>query len=203
MILNQNGKKRKSTNSTFIPESSAFVDVILLSDDAGNRREAENLGLQVQSVKQYVSSLPGELSDVLSDLVAQAGEICPANISGQEGSIARQPKTTYAPEYLAQSVLQAGVKAGSLHQGYFNLNAYNYKEGSVKVPALEKPILLIGAENMNRSVTGDSVVVELLDESEWRASADEVLEEECQYLPLLSSWITAESMLTSSRSHSG
>jgi exosome complex exonuclease DIS3/RRP44 len=169
------GKKRK-TQGGEAPQ--APVNIILLSEDAGNRRAAEALGLQVKSVRDYVASMQDSVSVVLSDLVAQLGEISSANLTGQEGAAARGPKTTYAPDYLPQSTLQAGVKAGTLHQGYFNLDPYNFREGSVKVPSYGKPILLVGSENTNRSVTGDLVIVEVLDESEWRAPADEVMDEE-------------------------
>ena len=76
-------------------------------------------------------------------------------------------------------MLAAGVKAGELHQGHFNANQYNYLEGSVPVPAFTKPVLLIGRENMNRAVNGDIVVVEVFDKKEWKAPADEVVDQDC------------------------
>ena len=51
-------------------------------------------------------------------------------------------------------------------------------QGSVKVPAFEKSVLLSGRENMNRSVDGDIVAVEILPKSEWKAPDDEVVDEE-------------------------
>jgi exosome complex exonuclease DIS3/RRP44 len=72
----------------------------------------------------------------------------------------------------------AGVKAGSLHQGHFNANQYNYLEGSVSVPSFSKPILLIGRENMNRGVQGDIIVVEVFDKKEWKSPADEVVDQD-------------------------
>lgn len=44
--------------------------------------------------------------------------------------------------------------------------------------AYDKPVLLIGRENMNRAVQGDIVAVEILPEDEWKAPADEVLDQE-------------------------
>jgi len=75
-------------------------------------------------------------------------------------------------------MLIAGVKSGELHQGHFNANQYNYLEGSVPVPAFSKPVLLIGRENMNRAVQGDVVVVEVFDKKEWKAPADEVVDQD-------------------------
>ena len=81
-------------------------------------------------------------------------------------------------KYLPTVTLLAGVKAGGLHQGHFNANQYNYLEGSVQVPAFTKPVLLIGRENMNRAVNGDVVVIEVFDKKEWKASADEVVDQD-------------------------
>lgn len=93
------------------------------------------------------------------------------------------------------ATLLSGIKAGRLHQGYFNANVYNYLEvgiafffthsgidklckGSVNVPSFPKPVLITGREHMNRSVHGDLVVIEMLPESEWKSSADEVLDQD-------------------------
>ena len=51
------------------------------------------------------------------------------------------------------------------------------------VPAFTKPILLVGRENMNRAVQGDVVVVEVFDEKEWKAPADDVVDQEGKYIP--------------------
>ena len=85
---------------------------------------------------------------------------------------------TLGLKYLPNATLLAGVKAGKLHQGHFNANQYNYLEGSVQVPAFTKPVLLIGRENMNRAVNGDVVVIEVFDEKEWKAPADEVVDQD-------------------------
>ena len=52
------------------------------------------------------------------------------------------------------------------------------RKGSVPVPAFTKPILLVGGENMNRAIQGDVVVVELFDEKEWKAPADDVVDQD-------------------------
>jgi exoribonuclease R len=54
----------------------------------------------------------------------------------------------------------------------------NFFQGTVPVPAFTKPVLLVGRENMNRAVQGDVVVVEVFDEREWKAPADEVIDQE-------------------------
>lgn len=71
-----------------------------------------------------------------------------------------------------------GVKAGTLHQGIFNVSPYNYLEGSVHVPSFDKSLLVLGRENSNRAVSGDVVVVEVLPKDQWKAPSSKIIEEE-------------------------
>ncbi|KZT00885.1 RNB-domain-containing protein [Laetiporus sulphureus 93-53] len=149
--------------------------VVLLTDDVANRQKAEKDGLNCVSGKLYLPKAyvegmknPANLLDLLSTAVSE-------EIEPTKAVAARQ---ALYPDYLSLSTLLAGVKFGQLHQGHFNANQYNYLEGSVPVPALDKPILLIGRENMNRAVQGDIVAVEIFDEKEWKAPADEVVDQE-------------------------
>ncbi|CAE6421872.1 unnamed protein product [Rhizoctonia solani] len=154
--------------------SSPGPEIVLLTDDAENRRRAAKGGIKTLSagrgiVKEYVSGTKD--SAALLDLLAAE------SIEGEEDTGMKQGrrKVLYE-EYLPQATLVAGVKSGGLHQGYFNANSYNYLEGSVNVPGFPKPVLLLGREAMNRSVQGDLVVVELFPESEWKAPADAVID---------------------------
>ncbi|KAG2091203.1 uncharacterized protein F5147DRAFT_723969 [Suillus discolor] len=84
------------------------------------------------------------------------------------------------------STLVAGVKAGQLHQGHFNITtswfvtnasahaSADFFQGNVSFPAFT--VLLVGRENMNRAVQGDVVVVEVFNEREWKAPTDEVID---------------------------
>ena len=51
-------------------------------------------------------------------------------------------------------------------------------QGSVPVPAFDRPVLLIGRGHMNRAVQGDVVAVEVFDEKDWKAPGDEVVDQE-------------------------
>jgi exosome complex exonuclease DIS3/RRP44 len=44
--------------------------------------------------------------------------------------------------------------------------------------SLDKPVLLVGRENMNRSVDGDVVVVEIFPKEEWKAPGEEVIDQD-------------------------
>ncbi|KAL9708684.1 exosome catalytic subunit dis3 [Leucoagaricus gongylophorus] len=151
-------------------QTTKVPTVVLMTEDAANRQIADRSGVPVVSVRRYVESMPE--ADKLLDLLSavDSDEIEPTKVVG-----ARQPLYS---EYLPTAILAAGVKAGELHQGYFNANQYNYLEGSVSVPAFSKPVLLIGRQNMNRAVNGDIVVVGVFNEKEWRAPGDEVVDQD-------------------------
>ncbi|KAF4611727.1 hypothetical protein D9613_003992 [Agrocybe pediades] len=151
-------------------QPSQLPTVVLMTEDAANRRKAEKSSIGATSVRQYVEGMKD--ASQLLDLLAAEGT---NDIEPTKAVAGRQ---ALYPEYLPTAVLAAGVKAGELHQGHFNANQYNYLEGSVSVPAYKKPVLLIGRENMNRVVDGDIVVVEVFPESEWKAPADEVVDQD-------------------------
>jgi len=150
--------------------SPKLPTVVLMTEDAANRQKAENSGIASISVRKYVEGMKD--SNQLLDLLSASGsdEIEPTRAVAARSSL--------YPDYLPTATLVAGVKAGELHQGHFNANQYNYLEGSVPVPAFTKPVLLVGRENMNRAVHGDVVVVEMFDQKEWKAPADEVVDQE-------------------------
>ena len=66
------------------------------------------------------------------------------------------------------SKMMTGVKDGTMHQGVFNVSPYNYLEGTIKVPSFEKPLLVLGRENINRTVPADVVGIEVLPRDQWK-----------------------------------
>ncbi|TFK48126.1 RNB-domain-containing protein [Heliocybe sulcata] len=152
-----------------LPATSARV--VLLTDDAANRRKAQAEGITVSSVRKYVEGTKD--SAQLLDLLAGGDDG-----EGIEPTRAVAARSALYEDYLPTATVLAGVKAGELYQGHFNANPYNYLEGSVSVPAFNKPILLVGRANMNRAVNGDVVAVEVFPEAEWKAPGDEVVDQE-------------------------
>jgi exosome complex exonuclease DIS3/RRP44 len=76
------------------------------------------------------------------------------------------------------SKMLTGIKAGTLHQGIFNVSPYNYLEGTIHVPAFDRSLIVLGRENSNRAVSGDVVVVEILPKDQWKAPSSKIIEEE-------------------------
>lgn len=142
------------------------LDVLLLSDDTGNVERAKTDGLPAMNVRDYVTGMPQAAK--LTDFLASRSTDGRADATGGGG--------VFYPEHLPFVEITAAVKSGLLQSGYFNASAYNFLEATVKVPSYDKPILLIGRENMNRAVDGDVVAVEILPEAEWKVSGNEVLE---------------------------
>ncbi|KAK0549055.1 exosome catalytic subunit dis3 [Tilletia horrida] len=146
--------------------NSVPLEVILLSDDAENVRKAKDSGLPAMPVREYIKGLPNH--DQLADLLSAR------HTDGAAGA-ERNAEAIY-PQHIPLADLNAGVKTGALHQGYFNANAFNYLEATVRSSSVERPILIRGREAMNRAVDGDMVAVELLPKSQWRAPTDVVVD---------------------------
>ena len=137
--------------------------VVMLTNDRENRRKAGAEGLSVRGLREYVEGLDG--GERLADMVAEAGK---RETAGE----------LFYPEYCTESRLKTGLKHGSLHQGVFHVSTFNYLEGTVKVPAFDKPLLVLGRENSNRSISGDVVAVEVLAKDQWRQPSSKVVDEE-------------------------
>ncbi|KAF7884647.1 uncharacterized protein EAF02_004983 [Botrytis sinoallii] len=148
--------------------SKKIPAVVMLSDDKENLRKAKRDGIQACSLREYVSGL--EDADRLLDMISAAQE-------DKEARDARTSGNLYQ-EYYSVSKMMTGVKNGTLHQGIFNVSPYNYLEGSVNVPAFDKSLLVLGRENINRSVQGDVVVIEVLPKDQWKEPSTKIIEEE-------------------------
>ena len=136
----------------------------MISDDRDNIRKGKAENVTAHPLRDYVSQLPE--ADKLLDMI-------PERSSTRDGKA-----ELFYPDYMSMSAMLTGVKAGTLHQGIFNVSTYNYLEGSVHVPAFDRQLIIQGRENSNRAVSGDVVVVEVLPKSEWKAPSSKVIEED-------------------------
>ena len=158
--------KASSSNTTTTTNLPAIV---LLTNDRDNLQKARAEGLYADTLADYVAGL--ENGDKLLDLVPDALS------SGTSFQKAGGAKMLY-PEHFSLSKMMTGVKAGLLHQGIFNVSPYNYLEGSVRVPAFPKSLLILGRENISRAIDGDQVVVEVLPQDQWKEPSTKIIEEE-------------------------
>ncbi|CCX34195.1 Similar to Exosome complex exonuclease dis3; acc. no. P37202 [Pyronema omphalodes CBS 100304] len=142
-------------------------EIVMLTDDKDNLAKARAEGIACCNIKEYVKGL--ENADELLDMISAALENQEAKAAGGE---------MLYPEYYSMSKMNTGVKAGTMHQGIFNVSTYNFLEGSISVPSFNRPLIILGRENINRAVTGDLVVVELLPKDQWKQPSSKIVEEE-------------------------
>ena len=141
--------------------------IVMLSDDKDNLKKAKVEKLSACSLSEYVYGL--EDANRLLDMI---------NVSRQvQGSKNTTGQQLY-PDYFSLPRMMTGIRAGTLHQGIFNVSPYNYLEGTVHVPAFDKSLLILGRENSNRAVSGDVVVVEVLPKAQWKAPSTKIIEED-------------------------
>ncbi|ELU38691.1 mitotic control protein dis3 [Rhizoctonia solani AG-1 IA] len=155
-------------------QQASSPEIVLLTDDAENRRRASKEGTRTLSVREYVTGTKN--SAALLDLLA-------AESVGGEGDVEMKQgrrKVLYEEVRIIAGARTWGTdNEFSIFRKQLSLRvsrAVIYTKGSVNVPGFPKPVLLLGREAMNRSVQGDLVVVELLPESEWKAPADAVID---------------------------
>ncbi|TWW78245.1 Exosome complex exonuclease RRP44 [Takifugu flavidus] len=143
--------------------------VVLLTNDLGNREKAKENNLLVFKCEEYIKSLIAnpELVDRLA-------------LSSDDQNDITSNKVLFA-EHLPLSVIQTGIKNGSLLQGTFRASRDNYLEATVFVhgggeDATE--VLIQGLQNLNRAVHQDVVAVQLLPQSQWVAPSSVILQDE-------------------------
>lgn len=144
------------------------LQVILLTNDQGNKQKAEESGLLVFKFEEYIRSLTAnpELVDRLALISDERNEIS---------------KKVLFPEHLPLSKIQAGIKAGTFLQGTYRASRDNYLEGTVFVHGEGEEsteVLLQGLTNLNRAVHQDVVAVQLLSRDKWVAPSSIVLQDE-------------------------
>ncbi|XP_033754703.1 exosome complex exonuclease RRP44-like [Pecten maximus] len=144
-------------------QSDLIIDVVLLTNDADNRRKALEQGLKAFTVHEYVESLEncGHLVDLLSRTHMK---------------VHSQDRLLF-PEHLPLSEIQRGIKSGRYFQGSFMASRENYLEANVSVHDMDKMVFIQGHMNLNRAVHSDVVAIEMLPEEEWSCPSSMVLEE--------------------------
>ncbi|KAJ3031722.1 UNVERIFIED_CONTAM: hypothetical protein HDU68_000657 [Siphonaria sp. JEL0065] len=140
------------------------VSVVLLTDDADNRRKAKADGLFAFSVRDYVEGMIA-----FPDLVDMIAAV-------DENDVDVGKKFTYA-DHLTPSQITAGLKSGAFCQGSLSISFHNFLEGSIytKVNGMETSVKLLGRANLNRAVHGDIIAVKILPKTEWLREGDNVV----------------------------
>ena len=153
--------------------------VVLVTNDRNNKEKAREDDIEAFTIHEYVKSMKNRPS-LLDVLVSCSSEAVGG--MAEEGSGAMKSKVVF-PEHLPLTSIQIGIKNGRYQQGVFQGSRENYQEGKVKLELKggksqeDKYVLVKGLKNLNRSVHGDLVAVEIFVESEWTVPSDLVLKD--------------------------
>ena len=147
--------------------SKPIPAIVMLSNDRDSLHKAKADRVTAYSMSDYVSQLDD--ADRLMDMI---------DASRSEHVKKTEKAELFYQDYFSLSKMNTGVRAGILHQGIFNVSTYNYLEGSVKVAAFDRALIILGRENSNRAVNGDVVVVEILPKSQWKLPSTQIIEDE-------------------------
>ena len=155
--------------------------VVLLTQDAACRAAATAEGLTALSVVDYVCQWPGASSQV-ADLVA-GGVDDDGGEDGEDGDDGGRPvkRSRVFADHLAMHDITAGLAGGTLVQGTLRCGRFNPWAGIVTLltatgaaggptstAGAHTLVLVNGREDMNRGMDGDTVVVQLLPQAQWR-----------------------------------
>ncbi|XP_008319769.1 exosome complex exonuclease RRP44 [Cynoglossus semilaevis] len=145
------------------------LQVVLLTNDQGNKNKAEESGLLVYRCEEYIKSLIAnpELVDRLA-------------LSNDDKNEVTSSKVLY-PEHLPLSKIQTGIKSGSFIQGTFRASRDNYLEATVFIQKEgddSTEVLIQGLQHLNRAVHQDVVAVQLLPQNQWVAPSSVVLQDD-------------------------
>lgn len=102
------------------------IRVVLLTDDADNRKKAEIEGIVAYSVRDYIKSL--------TETPHLQDKLCLKEYGSEQSS-----KPLFPP-HLTLVQIHDGIKNGKLYQGSFAASRENFLEGSVNVECFEKAV---------------------------------------------------------------
>ncbi|KAJ9057333.1 exosome catalytic subunit dis3, variant 2 [Entomophthora muscae] len=136
--------------------------VVMLTDDADNRRKAKEMGLLAFSAKEYVKHLEDQpnLIDLVADRINH-----------------REKEQIQYEEHLSQMAMTSGLNGGRLLQGTLNISQHNYLEGTIftQIDDKDVEIVILGRKHLNRAIHGDRICVELLPKEEWGSEPEVVV----------------------------
>jgi exosome complex exonuclease DIS3/RRP44 len=140
------------------------ITIVLITNDRLNKEAAVKEGIVTKNLHDYVDLYPN--SNELKDLIPTE-EFKP-----------REKVEYFFENYYSTARLMGGLRNGTLYQGSINISSYNFLEGEISIPSLPKPLLIIGSGNLNRSFSGDQVIVEILPKSQWKKPSAMIIHDE-------------------------
>ena len=138
---------------------AAPAEVVMMTEDRGNREKALAEGLASVSITEFVQAR-AVTHPALVELLA--------SVRSAEKERQRRSEWVYAVHLSAEEA-QRGLLSGALRRGVFKVSRDYWAEATVRAKgAAAGSIFIPDLQAMNRAVDGDEVAVELLPQSQWR-----------------------------------
>ncbi|RKP20466.1 mitotic control protein dis3 [Rozella allomycis CSF55] len=144
------------------------IQVVFLTDDAENKRKALEKGLIATSVRDYVETVENlpELADMLYN---------------EDSFEKNDDKAVFEfDNHVSLEAAMQGIQSKRYYQGTLSISMYNPHEGSIFVDSEGlgfSSVVIKGLKNLNRSIQGDSVAVEILPREMWSSSLNDIIAE--------------------------
>jgi len=155
----------------FIEIEATSKPLVFVTDDPELNGMCSHLPhVNVMSSGDYVKRFPFsksflELYDSLNQVFLQQKEL---NVS-QRSQKKVNPQGNLWEEYLPQEVLDAGVKSMNLFRGSLTVSKFNLDDATIRLDGSHGVLteIYVPKQYRNRAFHGDSVVAQLLPESQW------------------------------------
>jgi exosome complex exonuclease DIS3/RRP44 len=131
---------------------------LVLTNSPSAAAAAQQLGVAAVTAAQLVAAV-ASVWPRLDDVLAKA--------TRDEEARAERQDWEYAP-HLTEEEMRAGVASGALLKGVFDVNRDYWSEGSVSIAGRGR-VFVPSFHAMNRAIHGDTVVVRMLPQDQWRA----------------------------------
>jgi exosome complex exonuclease DIS3/RRP44 len=142
------------------------IEIILVTEDRGNRNAAGLEKLNTLTIKQFVTNNLTKYPQ----LAEHAAKLETEESSEKEG---RNTQWLYE-EHIPLEKAKELIASGQLKRGTFHVNRDYWSEGSVSVRGLTSPVFIADIRAMNRAVDGDIVAVEILEKAQWKVPSKKI-----------------------------
>lgn len=167
-INDRNDRAIRVAANWYMKNVSNEIPVYLITNDRDNLKKALDENIKAKTIHEYVKELDNkELLDLIKKEEEEVGD-----------KDSKMSKFGYEPHKEMKDLMNA-IKDGKYFQGILITKRENATEGRIEAKSKDfDQILIQGYENMNRSIDGDIVVVELLPKEKWKSSSVAIITRE-------------------------
>lgn len=166
-INDRNDRAIRVASEWYSKNVSNEIPVYLITNDKDNLKKAKLDNIKVKTIFEYVNELKDHPE--LADLIKKEEVI---------DKDSKMSKFNYESHKDIKEIMN-GIKDGKYFQGNLITKRENSQEGKVEIKSKNYDIVLIqGYENMNRSIDGDIVAIEILPKEKWKSSSLTIISRE-------------------------